>query len=74
LLTIFYTPSDEDKKAIGTIRTYGVGADVIIMYGGFLSAIDEENEDVDLSLVEKNLARTYESLNEVITICENNGF
>ena len=34
----------EDKKAIGTIRSYGVAADVIIMTGGLSEALD--NGDV----------------------------
>ena len=33
----------ESKKDIGTIRRYGVGADVIIMYGGLKNEVDEEN-------------------------------
>jgi hypothetical protein len=43
----------ESKRSIGTIRTYGVGADVIISYGGlkaeFLPAggMIEEDEDDD---------------------------
>ena len=36
----------ESKKDIGTIRRYGVGADVIIMYGGLKNEIDEENESI----------------------------
>eukprot|EP00629_Pelagomonadales_sp_RCC1024_P016189 CAMPEP_0119267056 /NCGR_PEP_ID=MMETSP1329-20130426/5338_1 /TAXON_ID=114041 /ORGANISM="Genus nov. species nov., Strain RCC1024" /LENGTH=160 /DNA_ID=CAMNT_0007266965 /DNA_START=44 /DNA_END=523 /DNA_ORIENTATION=+ len=34
------TLSAEDKKAIGTIRRYGVAADVIIMIGGLAEALD----------------------------------
>jgi len=36
-LFIFFR--DEDKKEIGTIRRYGIGADVMIMYGGELKFI-----------------------------------
>ena len=35
-------PSDE-KKAIGTIRRYGVGADVVIMLGGLSNAVSEND-------------------------------
>lgn len=63
---------EEDKKAIGTIRTYGVGADVMIMYGGLMAEIDEMNTP-DVNTVAKYLTRTVESLDEVITICRNNG-
>lgn len=61
---------NESKKAIGTIRTYGVGADVLIMYGGLRAAID----DNDSTGVPKYLTRTLDSLQEVIVICRNNGF
>lgn len=33
----------EDKKAIGTIRRYGVGADVLIMIGGLANAVSESD-------------------------------
>lgn len=66
--------SDEDKKAIGTIRTYGSGADVIIMYGGLLAEIDPGNEEPDYATVQKYMTRTMDSLDEVITICRNGGF
>jgi len=43
----------ESKKAIGTIRTYGVGADVMIMYGGlrseFISTLDALDAYADSS-------------------------
>ena len=79
----------ESKKAIGTIRTYGVGADVMIMYGGlkaeFIPNTDEGMElddDEDESgtqqpnwgEVSKYLSRTLDSLQEVIVICRSNGF
>jgi len=64
----------ESKKDIGTIRRYGVGADVIIMYGGLKSEIDEENEAPDYSAVKKALKLTMNSLDEVIAICRSNGF
>jgi hypothetical protein len=63
---------NESKKDIGTIRRYGVGADVIIMYGGLKAEANEENPNY--SEVQKYLKRTVDSLDEVITICESNGF
>jgi hypothetical protein len=59
----------EDKKAIGTIRTYGVGADVAIMYGGLLQELENPGGEID-----KYLLRTIQSLDEVIAICRNSGF
>ena len=35
--------ASEDKIAIGTIRRYGVGADVSIMIGGLANAVSESN-------------------------------
>lgn len=64
----------ESKKDIGTIRRYGVGADVIIMFGGLKAEIDEENENPNYSDVAKYLKRTEDSLDEVIAICRSNGF
>ena len=64
----------ESKKDIGTIRRYGVGADVIIMYGGLKGEVDEENEDPSYAAVEKYLRRTADALDEVLTICRSNGF
>ncbi|GFH55858.1 hypothetical protein CTEN210_12334 [Chaetoceros tenuissimus] len=62
----------ESKKAIGTIRTYGVGADVVIMYGGLKGELDEENPNMNNLF--KSAERAWESLNEVIAICKSNGF
>jgi len=56
------------------IGRYGSGADVLIMYGGLLAEIDEENEQPDYATVQKYLTRTMDSLDEVITICRNGGF
>jgi hypothetical protein len=64
----------ESKKDIGTIRRYGVGADVIIMYGGLRSELDEENDNPSGSEIAKYLRRTADSLDEVIAICRSNGF
>jgi galactitol-specific phosphotransferase system IIB component len=63
----------ESKMAIGTIRRYGVGADVIISYGGLRSELDT-NESPDYVTVSKALQRTMDSLDEVIAICKSNGF
>jgi hypothetical protein len=62
----------ESKKEIGTIRRYGVGADVIIMYGGLKAELEEE--DISVSNLTKSLKRTMDSLDEVIAICRSNGF
>ena len=64
----------ESKKEIGTIRRYGVGADVMIMYGGLRAEIDEGNEFPNFNEVQKYFTRTLDSLEEVIAICRNNGF
>ena len=64
----------ESKKDIGTIRRYGVGADVIIMYGGLKNEVGEENENPNGSEIAKYLRRTADSLDEVIAICRSNGF
>mmetsp|Transcript_6922 Transcript_6922/g.9039 ORF Transcript_6922/g.9039 Transcript_6922/m.9039 type:complete len:197 (-) Transcript_6922:95-685(-) len=63
----------ESKKEIGTIRRYGVGADVIIMYGGLKTEIDEENDSPSYGEVIKYLKRTGDALDEVIAICRSNG-
>lgn len=64
--------SDETRKEIGTIRRYGIGADVQIMYGGLISELDA-SEYPDLSEVSKYLTRTLDSLNEVILLCKGDG-
>lgn len=62
----------ESKKAIGTIRRYGVGADVIIMYGGLKAELEEE--EANYGTLSKSLQRAVDSLDEVIAICKSNGF
>lgn len=62
----------ESKKEIGTIRRYGVGADVMIMYGGLTGELD--NEEPNYGEVQKYMKRTLDSLDEVIAICRSNGF
>mmetsp|Transcript_24505 Transcript_24505/g.40173 ORF Transcript_24505/g.40173 Transcript_24505/m.40173 type:complete len:210 (-) Transcript_24505:99-728(-) len=64
----------ESKKDIGTIRRYGVGADVIIMYGGLKNEVDEGNESVSYAEVGKFLRGASQSLEEVLAICRSNGF
>jgi hypothetical protein len=54
------------------IRRYGVGADVIVMYGGLKMEVDEERPN--FSEIQKYLKRTVDSLDEVIAICMSNGF
>jgi hypothetical protein len=60
----------ESKKEIGTIRRYGVAADVLIMYGGLKAAVEQE----DGGGTQQYLRRTLDSLSEVILICRSNGF
>ena len=62
----------ESKKEIGTIRRYGVGADVVIMYGGLKSEISEENDPINFREAEKYYVRTLDSLEEVISIVRSN--
>ena len=62
----------ESKKEIGTIRRYGVGADVIIMYGGLKSEISEDNDPINFKEAEKYYVRTLDALEEVIAICRSN--
>jgi hypothetical protein len=64
----------ESKKSIGTIRTYGVGADVIISYGGlkaeFLSSVggmtegdeDDDDDDDDDDALKPNWGQVQKSL------------
>mmetsp|Transcript_9374 Transcript_9374/g.14148 ORF Transcript_9374/g.14148 Transcript_9374/m.14148 type:complete len:209 (-) Transcript_9374:62-688(-) len=63
----------ESKKAIGTIRTYGAGADVIICLGGLKAELEDE-DGVNSNSVGKSLRRAMDSLDEVISICRSNGF
>jgi hypothetical protein len=64
----------ESKRAIGTIRTYGVGADVIICLGGLKGELDDEEGVATANSLGKALKRTMDSLDEVISICRSNGF
>jgi len=66
----------ESKIAIGTIRRYGAGADVIISFGGVKGEISEDIDvdDINFSAVGKGIKRTMNSLDEVIAICRSNGF
>ena len=59
----------EDKKAIGTIRRYGVGADVLIMLGGLNEAV----RDDDARAAKSYLAKSKASLDEVISIARGSG-
>ena len=59
----------QDKKAIGTIRRYGVGADVLIMLGGLNEAV----RDDDARAAKSYLAKSKASLDEVISIARGSG-
>ena len=62
----------ESKQAIGTIRRYGVGADVIIMYGGLKSELADDVENFNSSEISKYYIKTLDSLEEVIAIVRSN--
>ncbi len=62
----------ESKQAIGTIRRYGVGADVIIMYGGLKAELAEDNERPNSAELSKYYVKTLDSLEEVISIVRSN--
>jgi hypothetical protein len=62
----------DSKKAIGTIRRFGVGADVIIMYGGLKAEIAEDNDRPNSAEIQKYYVRTLDSLEEVIAIVRSN--
>ena len=64
----------ESKRAIGTIRTYGAGADVVIMFGGLKADLEDEEASTNFSALNKSLKRAIDSLDEVISICRSNGF
>ena len=58
----------DDVKQIGTIKRYGVGADVIIMLGGLEKAVGDKNAANAKSFLDKAKA----SLDEIVTICKAN--
>ena len=58
----------DDVKQIGTIKRYGVGADVIIMLGGLEKAVGDKNAANAKSFLDKAKA----SLDEIVTICKSN--
>lgn len=62
----------ESKIAIGTIRRFGVGADVIIMYGGLKTELLEDNERPNSAEIEKYYVKALDSLEEVIAIVRSN--
>ena len=60
--------SPDDVKAIGTIKRYGVGADVIIMLGGLSAAAG----NADAGNAKSYLAKAKASLDEILVICKGN--
>ena len=70
LLTLVQSPllGVDEKKQIGTIKRYGVGADVIIMLGGLEKAVGDKNAANAKSFLDKAKA----SLDEIVTICKAN--
>jgi len=53
-----------DKKDIGTIRRYGVGADVLIMLGGLSEALDNGKQQA----AQEYLAKAIASIDDVLAI------
>lgn len=68
LLVQSRTLDPEDVKAIGTIKRFGIGADVIIMLGG----LKEASNNLDASNARSYLAKARNSLDEIIAICKSN--
>mmetsp|Transcript_3016 Transcript_3016/g.3873 ORF Transcript_3016/g.3873 Transcript_3016/m.3873 type:complete len:86 (+) Transcript_3016:462-719(+) len=73
--------SEEDKVSIGTIRRYGIAADVIITIGGLKAEIMNAEEDGEIdpsklkpSKVLDSLQLCKNSLDEIIAICKNYKF
>ena len=74
--------SAQDKKDIGTIRRYGVGADVLIMLGGLKEELgggkeegvedDSEAATVNGSQVKFFISRSKASMDEVLLILKAN--
>mmetsp|Transcript_21516 Transcript_21516/g.42940 ORF Transcript_21516/g.42940 Transcript_21516/m.42940 type:complete len:208 (-) Transcript_21516:1413-2036(-) len=62
----------EDSRAIGTIRTYGIAADVMIMTGG-LKAELKDNDEPNPAEVAKFYKRAIDSLKEINLILNNSG-
>ena len=58
----------DDIKQIGTIKRYGVGADVIIMLGGLSAAAG----NADAGNAKSCLAKAKASLDEILVICKGN--
>ena len=71
LLTLVQSPilGPDEKKAIGTIKRYGTGADVLIMFGGLSAAI----KDSDGGGVKNYLSKVADSLDEVLLVCKSGG-
>jgi hypothetical protein len=60
--------TSEDKVAIGTIRRFGVGADVIIMIGGLTNAVSEK----DAKGAEDFAVKAKAALDEIMVIVRHN--
>jgi len=68
LLTVVASPTlgPDEKKAIGTIKRYGVGADALIMVGGLEAAVNKENGSGAADYSSKAKA----ALNEIELLCK----
>ena len=71
LLTLVQSPllGADEKKQIGTIKRYGVGADVLIMMGGLNAAV----RDGDGGGAKSFLTKASNALDEVLLVCKSCG-
>jgi len=71
LLTLVQSPllGPDEKKAIGTIKRYGVGADVLIMVGGLSSAL----RTCDGAVAKSYISKAENALDEVLLVCRGGG-
>ncbi len=56
----------DEKKAIGTVKTYGLGADALIMVGGLTDAVREGDANAARGFVQKAAA----TLDEIVINCK----
>jgi len=71
LLTLVQGPTlgPNEKKQIGTIKRYGVGADVLIMLGGLADAVDS----LDGAKAKGFSEKAKNALDEVLVLCKESG-
>ena len=71
LLVLVQSPllGADEKKQIGTIKRYGVGADVLIMVGGLNAAVKGGDKGGALDKLQK----ASDSIDEVLLVCKGSG-